>query len=604
MSPSRTPPSPTVVETRPAGGPGGAGPAPPAAGVSVPLQSAPDSSELHDRARSLQARFERDRRRRLPRTWRWSGGRCDERIGRFCLRFGRDDDERDPPEEPATIAEARAELLDELARIGEALPGDRWVLGQRIHYLGEQGRWDRAVALAERCDAVARGWWCPALRGYALHRSGRYPEADAAFAEALETMDAERRREWSDPEPLLDGRGRELWEEAEEDDDVRGRILDRMWRLADPLYLVPGNDRRTEHYARHVAVWIREDARSPYGIFWSGDLARMLVRYGPEEGWERERRQPVTMEEGGVIGHHHPESRRYAPPGGVLADPLSAGEVEWDLDVRRPRSTHVPRYAPVLDVEPFQVGLFRRGEDVIAVAGYRRPDGDAERGRGAVPGEPAAGVRAGLHLVVPDSGIRVRTVRTGPPAGGLAARAPAGAYVVSVEVWSPEDEVGARRRLGVEREALLPGTPALSDLLVLDAAEALPASLEEVVGRLRPVARICPGETATVAWELYGLGDRSGSLEFGLRLDRVDPGLLERIGGWLGIGDPSQSVVLDWSESAPDAAGPALRAVDLGLPDDLPSGRYRLRVRVGSGELEPLEVARRVDVPEECPEAP
>jgi len=128
-----------------------------------------------------------------------------------------------------------------LAGAADHIPADEWILGQRIRYLGEAGRWEDAVRLAGVCGGAASSW-CSVLEGFALHGMGRYEAALELFHRGLETMESEEARKWRDPSVLLDGNGADVLEDAADEDeweDVRARV----WTLADPLYLVAGNDR-------------------------------------------------------------------------------------------------------------------------------------------------------------------------------------------------------------------------------------------------------------------------------------------------------------------------------------------------------------------------
>ena len=60
------------------------------------------------------------------------------------------------------IVRARAQLLRDLERASDALPGDDWIIGQRIRYLVE-GHDTSAVSVARACRATK--WWCDALLG-------------------------------------------------------------------------------------------------------------------------------------------------------------------------------------------------------------------------------------------------------------------------------------------------------------------------------------------------------------------------------------------------------------------------------------------------------
>ena len=304
--------------------------------LTVPLMSAvlqrqpeprspADSSDIRSQAEDAQARFERIRRRLLPYVWDRGRRPCEERIGRLCLWHGGEDD-WDPAPDPTELVEARDNLLTTMAATAEHIPADEWILGQRIRYLGEAGRWEDAVRLARACGGAASSW-CSVLEGFALHGMGRYETALQRFCRGLETMDSEEARKWRDPSVLLDGKGSDVLEDAADEaewEDVRAWI----WTLADPLYLVAGNDRESEHYARWTFSKMSEGARNAWGMRWGDDLEEIAVRYGWDRGWERVR--PEYGAAGGppsVIGHQLPRGKEFAPPGGFsrfLGQPCQA----------------------------------------------------------------------------------------------------------------------------------------------------------------------------------------------------------------------------------------------------------------------------------------
>ncbi|HUE95565.1 MAG TPA: hypothetical protein VMN39_02850, partial [Longimicrobiaceae bacterium] len=132
--------------------------------------TAADSTRLHRSARSQQADFERIRRNRLPEVWRGGSGRCDERIGRFCLTHSRDRSNWEAPPEHPEVLVRRNELIENLERTARQLPGDDWVAGQWVRYLVEAGRFEEAIVAARACRAEPS--WCHALAGFAHHYGG------------------------------------------------------------------------------------------------------------------------------------------------------------------------------------------------------------------------------------------------------------------------------------------------------------------------------------------------------------------------------------------------------------------------------------------------
>ncbi|MBI4520421.1 MAG: hypothetical protein HY701_06265, partial [Gemmatimonadetes bacterium] len=252
--------------------------------VVSPAPPQADARQARIAARSAQREFERIRRNHLPVRLDAGSAPCDEVIGRFCLWHG-GDDAWEPVPEPSVVMSARSDLIAELESARRVLPGDWWISGQLVHYLIEAGQSKEAEAVAHACEADS--WWCFALQGYALHESKEYEQADSAFAAALRLAPAEERHDWTDVSVLLErgasGRYRRL-SEAE-----RGRFEERFWWLADPLYLMSGNERRTEHFSRLVMDRIQDDARSPFGVPWGWDLREIVLRYGWPAGWERVR---------------------------------------------------------------------------------------------------------------------------------------------------------------------------------------------------------------------------------------------------------------------------------------------------------------------------
>src|SRR5437870_5020027 len=132
-----------------------------------------------------------------------------------------------------------------------------------------------ALATARACRAAP--WWCQALTGLAWHLAGDFGAADSAYRAALDAMPSDERCRWSDVAPLLDGALARRYRRLRCDE--RGAFEQRLWWLAQPLYSLPGNDRRTEHLARATMARIEQDARSTYDVPWSDDLREVTLRF-------------------------------------------------------------------------------------------------------------------------------------------------------------------------------------------------------------------------------------------------------------------------------------------------------------------------------------
>ena len=249
------------------------------------LLLAPDAARGQDAAaRAAQAEFERFRVARLPWSWGSAGGPCDEIVGRFCF-WHEGSDDRPPPPEPDGVPAARDTLLARLDAAAARAPADGWVLGQRVRYRIEADRAREAAAVAAACGAEP--WWCAALEGAARHAAGEFQAAERGFDRALEAMPAATRERWTDLSPILDRDARRVWEGL--GGGGRDAFARRMWWAADPLWSVPGNERRAEHLARHAWDRLQANAASAYDVAWGDDLSELLVRYGWPAGWERVR---------------------------------------------------------------------------------------------------------------------------------------------------------------------------------------------------------------------------------------------------------------------------------------------------------------------------
>ena len=581
-----------------------------------PEQWPPDSTRVRNQAESAQERFERIRGQTL--AYVWDGGRrpCEERIGRLCL-WHEGEDDWEPVPDPPDLVEARDELLTTLAAAADRIPADDWILGQRIRYLGEAGRWDAAARLAQACRGAA-SWWCSVLEGFALHGMGRYEAALERFRRGLETMDPEEARKWLDPSVLLDGKGRDVLEDAAEAADEKEwqEVRARVWSLADPLYLVAGNDRESEHYARWTYSKMNDGARNAWAMRWGDDLEEIVVRYGWERGWERIR--PAFGAAGAlpvVIGHQLPGGKEFTPPGRVLEMPSTTAPGTWIPEEKRPRSTHVPAYAPMLLPGVGQVALLQRGDSIVVAAATELPVNPetAPTGRAAAPGigsdvpgrgpipwpQPAlfdGPEQIGLFLV--DEAGRIRRTSTSLPEGTLHLVAPAGKYLLSVEAWDPEKGLAGRIRHGITTEALPDDLATLSDLILLHSpypGDALPETLVSALSSMRSSTRLEANGKLALGWEVFGLGWAQENVSFALSFHEEGESFFGRIGRWLGFGGREELLEIGWSEPGPSKIGPWFRSVEVTIPEVDP-GRYVFRLGVTAHGREELVRTRAVEI--------
>lgn len=523
----------------------------------------PDSLAVRRAARAAQDRFERYRVAHLPRSVGSPARACDEIVGRFCFWHDDDEDEWRPPPEPPRIGVARRALIATLDSVARRIPGDGWVAGQRVRYLVEAG--EQEAALRAALDCQADRWWCRALAGYAYHAEQRYDSADAAFDAALRDMPAEDRCAWTDVSLLLESLPEGYRKASCEERTAMERTI---WWLADPLYLVPGNERRSEHYARHVLDRLQHTARSPYGVRWGDDLRELLVRYGWPIAWTRDdTRSAALATSPSVMSHHEPKGRRFLPSGRFWLDSLATTVATWDLDPDRPRSSYAPAYVEsVEDLDP-HVAVFRRGDSAVVVAGFdltvgERPSptrsGDVEAALVFTPDEHAAPV------VARKRGSSLRDV--------LALIAPRPAGLLSVEVLLRSDSGYARRDRQWLALAPLDGQIGLSDplLLLIRDEDSLPASLEEAIPHAQRSNRVPSGERLGLFWEIYNLERQAGGVTLSITVVREGAGLLRRAAEWAGLASRRRpSVSLSWVEP-PASQRVRPRALVISVPETSP----------------------------------
>jgi hypothetical protein len=568
-----------------------------------PSAAPADSATLVEEARERQRAFEAFRQSRIPVERSESGATCDQSIGRICIWFGGEDEERFPPEPPET-EQARKGLIGVLLETREQVD-DAWVLGQLVHYLVEQGDFRYAERVGLECG-IPQAWWCSALLGYGRHVRGEFVGAEAAFRDALASMPPGERRWWTTPRYILTPEAVEAWERLEPDE--RERTWELFWRLSDPLFLVEGNDRLTDQMARRVEVLNHRDAGHPQGMEWDVDMEETLLRYGRIMGWSRTHNPRMSPpghfsvnDTRRVIGHHDPASRGYLFPEEFLEAPADIPPESWITAPRVSRTWYAPPYAPDFRGLETQVGRFRRGDEMLVVGAYRPAAGVSAAGVAGVPGavnpfERVEGPVDAALFLMPENGGEPFVVSGDEPQGVFTLRAPPGRYVSSLEVFDPPGKRAWRARQGVKQTPLVPGLIGVSDLLILDRDAPFPESLEEAIPHVRPGVRVRQGERFTVVWEVYGLGVAE-PVEVTVGFTRGRPGFLSRVGEFLGILEPDRPVEITFTETDPDAVQSAFRAIEFELPEVDP-GEYTLHLRLELRGREPVITSRPIVVEE------
>lgn len=514
----------------------------------------PDSAAYLYTLRDAQRGFESFRRSRLP--WSTSAsGRCEERFGRFCYWY--DENPGQLPAEPGAIADARARVLGRLADGAFLLPGDDWIAGQRVRYLVEHGDPSAAIGAADACRGS--DWWCIALQGFARHAALDFAEAERAFGQALAILPPRERCAWTDLEPWLDGAARDTWRAAGCDSPARDSLATRFWLLAQPRLAAPGNDLRTEFFARKVMAELLRDAATAYQTRFGDDQAELILRYGWSVRFSRS--FPTSpLREPDIQGHERRPGYSFLPT--VDRD----GQVTWDLQPMRPRVRYAPPYARAIRaIDRFQIARFRRGDSTVVIVRWRLAAdtlfGGDTRAVLAVSYDP-----------------RADPVVTSAPSGAgsstLVAQVPGDPVLIGVEV---RDSV-ARSLARLRSIPVSQPIGRVSDPLLLEPRETYPENLEEAARLARADFSIPEGGTVGLYWEMYDVpGD--GPVRIAITVERMGGSRLAKLGRTIGLSDQEPPFRLAWEDRRTRRAGAEGRSIGLDLAR-LDKGTYRLLLEV------------------------
>lgn len=350
------------------------------------------------------------------------------------------------------------------------------------------------------------------------------------------------------------------------DDEARAEFERRFWRLADPLYMTPGNESRNEHIARHI--WSRMLERAPWVsgmVRWGTDLDQLTVRYGVPVARTR---SPGTSGQNDVLTEHFdPDQLAYTPVGllerGPPPPPLPGRP--WPLERDRSRAGYAPSTVRRLAAITHQVTRIPSGKETIL-----RVDG-----RWVMDSLAAGASRAAAVLFVLDStlaplghrssgvDIHADTARV-----SLEITLPRQSCVYSLEAIESGSRLGGRARYFVDVDSTAPGAPRLSDPLITLpwGSEPTPTSREHPSLRPRADLVIASDDTIGLYAEAEGF-QPDATFDVRLSLEPASRGSLpSRVISWLGdklgLSEPDSPTRLRWSDRA-DSGGRAVLAVEL-----------------------------------------
>lgn len=459
----------------------------------------------------------------------------------------------------------RAELIAGIEALARRAGSSMWLYRQRVGLAVKDGRLDSARRIARECGSL--DWFCFALRGFVKHRlhpgSGQ-AEFDSALALAPEPV----RCYWTDPSPL---RARPP---SSDECAAASEARETVWWLVDPLWTREGNERKVEHFARHVMryiswganprdsrnwkLWEREEKLAERALL-STTLAQTEdLSLGPRNSLRHQQSGRMQTWEAYVYGGYH-----FAPSRETLASPLESTSADWTVRWNEGDERMIIReeWHDLVD----QTVVLRRGERLDVLAATELP-----------PQLRSGPVVAGLALARPGD----RRIFTAPAAPDTAGDVRAelvvddGGYVASLEAVA-HGAVG-RVRHGVPAPRLVDGF-GVSDLaLVRDGPD-----VEEVrlLDLLLPSTTLLREAKVALYFEVYGVLDEN--LRVTLSAERENRSLLARVTSIFGGSGPP--INLEWMESARASDtpyGPVVRRfLDLDL-SGLPAGDHRLVLEV------------------------
>ena len=547
--------------------------------------SAP-SADPRDAGQRAQARFETFRRANLGPYRGRAATECQERVGRFCYWY--DEDAAPPDPERPAVAGARRALIATLDSLARSLPTDEWLAGQRVRYLDEAGRGTDALAAAEECQSY--GWWCVALRGFALHQLGRYADAEIRWDSTLAVMDPTLRCIWSDVSLYLDEDTRRQYARNACGTPARDTYTARIWWLARTRYAMPGNDSRSEHFARMTYAEFLRAAPSAYMFGFDEDERELLLRFGWAREWSRGPDLPGPLGGGAamnIVGHDPVPAYRYIPPHYVLSSPLTSDSTDWAVQLPPVVARYQPPYARRLRMLEHQQGLFRRGDTALVVLAYdvsKLPELRGARLSAALVAAPATVATAGISVVA-----------DAPARGTVVTRAPWGPLLMSAEVAAPDSSVLVRARYGI-RPPLATGTRvSLSDLLFYTPHDGMPQTLEDALPHAIPTQRLRASQRLGVYWEAYGTDPAGESMEIVLTVtpETEETSALTRASRALRLSREAQPVSVGLQDRSTIGRSWTARALEVDIAT-LRRGEYLVQLEVTVAGQYTIRADRRI----------
>lgn len=476
-------------------------------------------------------------------------GFCDETVGRFCLQY---DVGRLPPlpPEPAPLKQARAVTIEAFRKAVSAWPTDSTVVAPLIRYLVEDDRAQEAVSVARAfADTTVDGGWADLLLAFAHHAAREDEKADALFARGMSRALPSERQRMHDVSPLLSSDERAKYQTLA----ARERALyhQRLWNLADPLFLTPGNESLAEHLSRKVYARILAHVPSdPQGLGWGADQEVLTLRFGVPLSRTQNFGQGAGKQ---LVEHYHPEQLTYVPPAMLSKANQLRFEpgAAWPYDTVRAHSGYAPLTIRRMQVLEHQLSRFPLGDSSVLRADFLLVLDDSVPRPGTV--EVGLFVLDSMYQVIAHVRDTIAAA-SDRVAGTLSLRLPDGATAYSLEALDTDTRLASRARYLL---APLPGVrPVLSDVVIFGATDAAPPTSRNSA-EFQPLPSLVIQRNAPIGLylEARGLSRRQQSARYRVDLEVLEqerPGSFTRIvrglGRALGLQQDEVAPKITWTQ--------------------------------------------------------
>jgi hypothetical protein len=394
-----------------------------------------------------------------------------------------------------------------------------------------------------------------------------------------------------------------------------GLLEKRFWWLSDPLWAVPGNERRSEHIVRNIQMKLHDEVMRTARSSHTQEHHVEMLAGGAPNSWEtffrlvgRAAAGGPRLQEGtsGYVNGGY----AFTPADGQLLDPVHTTAEDWAVTWNQPRFVRTVVNGPGRTIQllermhtrerwlplEHQTAVLRRDgrlrvlaaarpamvlssyETVWAALAMGRPVDLRLQVTDALIGS-AGDIRASIDVDAPTPVQQV----------GYLWSESDGEWMASLEVIG--EGFRARARQGVPAPPLVDGF-GLSDLVLVDdrfERQQLPV-LDAMLGTSDLSGRSSVG----MYFEVYGVGPDE-ALQVALSAERTERSLLNRVTDALRL-RTGGSLAVVWEENAQlSAPGRAERHVTVNL-SGLESGTYELFVTVLRGNGTTATAARVVRV--------